>query len=132
METFRPAKFALFVPRTFTSLNMLKPSPIRLTVILSAMRKSFFKRRSSELNGLKKLMPPGTCAIGPPELHGKAPGQAGNAFHLLITAFNWSLFLISRASALRGRIGSREPVAPVVLLAVPGRNVSAGTPDPNV
>ena len=30
MEMFRPAKFALLVPRTFTWLNILNPSPIRL------------------------------------------------------------------------------------------------------
>src|ERR1017187_899653 len=125
MEILRPEKFSLFVPRTFTSLNMLKASPIRLNVVLSARRNSFFKRRSNELNGLKKLMPPGTCAMAPPELHGKAPGQAGSAFHLSIAVFNWLLFLISRARALRGSMGRREPEAPEELFAVPGRNVSA-------
>ena len=54
-----------------------------------------------------------------------------SAFHLSITALSWLLFLTSRANALRGRMGNREPEAPVVLLAVPGRNVY-GVPEPNV
>ena len=75
IEMLRPAKFALSVPRTFTSLNMLKPSPIRLSVTPSRSWKSLRRRRSRELKGLKKLIPPGTWAIGPPALHGLAPGR---------------------------------------------------------
>ena len=40
----------------------------------------FLRRRSSELKGLKKLMPAGTFCNGPPARHGKAAGQAsGNS-----------------------------------------------------
>jgi hypothetical protein len=108
----------------------LKTSPIRLNETSSPKANFFRSLRSSELNGLEKLKFDGTFAIDPPAWHGLAPGQAGSAFHWAMTAFNWSLFLISRPMALRDNNGNLAPLAP--LTAVLGMKVSAGTPEPNV
>jgi hypothetical protein len=50
---------------------------------------------------------------------------------LIDHALSWALFLISRASALRGNSGRREPVEPL-MPSVLGRKVSAATPEPKV
>src|ERR1700734_3352220 len=88
-------------------------------------------RTSTELNGLLKLMFDGTLSSGPPALHGAGAGHAGSEFHSLMIVFSWLLFFTLRPSELRARIGSRAP-SDWPLSERSGKNVSAGTPDPNV
>src|SRR3989442_691730 len=59
---------------------MLKASPMRDKRISSPRRMSLVKRKSSELKGLKKLIPPGTEETSCPSLQGAGAGQAVKAF----------------------------------------------------
>src|SRR5208337_2609417 len=77
-------------------------------------------------------MPPGTFWSCEPARQGAGAGQTGKALYVLMYWFSWPLFLTSRPSALRGKMGSRPFSVDPVMVVSPGTNVSAGTPDPYV
>src|SRR6266478_1975546 len=106
-------------------LKRLKTSPMHWSFCSLNSVKVLVTRRSSALKSRPNFRLGSTCdRFSRPgfvvefggrallALHGKGDGTAavhvGREFHRSIAAFNWAPFEISRPSALRGMIGSRE------------------------